>query len=242
MSVQGQVVIVTGGAKGIGRYIAHSFAKEGATTVIADVDRPRLEQTAEELQEMAPESLAVPTDVRDEAEVRRLIDQVARRFGRIDVLVNNAAMVPHFEWGVPTWPRVRDMDLAFWEKVMDTAINGTFLCTKHVVPHMEARRAGHIINLYGGGNRIGACAYVVTKDAIRTMTRFVAQEEREFDVCVVCMRPGATIAHEDAPEDVRQRMPGTDVIGNRFVLAAQVGMELSGQLLILEDGRLVAQQ
>lgn len=241
MALDGQVVIVTGGAKGIGRAIAHSFARAAARVAIADVDEARLAQTAAELQGLAPDSLALATDVADEAAVRRLMDAVATRFGQIDVLVNNAAIVPHFDWGLPVWPRVRDMERAFWDRVMDTAIDGTFLCTKHVVPYMEARRSGHVINLYGGGNRIGACAYVVTKDAIRTFTRFVAEEEREFDVCVVCMRPGATIATEDAPEEARRRMPGPEVIGDRFVLAAQVGMELSGRLLVLQDGRMVAE-
>jgi NAD(P)-dependent dehydrogenase (short-subunit alcohol dehydrogenase family) len=82
-------------------------------------------------------------------------------------------------------------------------------------------------------------AYMVAKDAIRTFTRYVAFEEKEFNVCVVAMGPGATIATEEAPEEARARMPGVEVVGNRFVLAAEASMELSGQALNVEDGKLV---
>lgn len=124
---------------------------------------------------------------------------------------------------------------------MDTNVGGTFLCTKHALPYMERQRSGHILNLYGGGNvkSVGACVYVASKDAVRTFTRYVAEEERDWNICIICLGPGGEIATEDAPEEVRQRLPGVDVVGNRFVLAAQAGMEVSGQLLNLRDGKLV---
>jgi NAD(P)-dependent dehydrogenase (short-subunit alcohol dehydrogenase family) len=167
------------------------------------------------------------------------MDRVASHFGQIDVLINDAGIVPHFQWGLPRWPRIRDMDQEFWHRILDTNLGGAYLCTKHVLPYMEARRSGHIVNLHGGGGGPGACVYVVSKDAIRTFTKFVAEEEREHNVCVVVLSPGAAIATEDAPEEARQRMPGPEFAGERFVLAAQAPMELSGQLLTVQDGRLV---
>ena len=236
--LRGQVAIVTGGARGIGRYIAHGYAREGARVAIADLDAARLDATAEELRALGAEALAVPVDVRDEDSVRGLMERVARQLGQIDVLVNNAAIVPHLNWGGPGWPLIRDMDLSFWDRVIQTNLGGSFLCTKHVLPYMERRRSGHIINLHGGGNRPGACAYVVTKDALVAFTRMVAEEVREANVCVVILSPGAAIATEDAPEEARQRMPGPEFAGNRFLLAAEAPMELSGHLLTLRDGRL----
>ena len=168
-----------------------------------------------------------------------MVDQVLSRFGKIDVLVNNAGIVPHFQWGSPKWPRIRDMEQSFWDRVLGTNLGGTFLCTKHVLPHMESRRSGHIISLHGGGGPL-ACAYVVSKEAIVVFTRYVAEEEREFDVCVVAMGPGGAIATETAPEEARQRMPGVDSIENRFVLASQVDMSMSGKLLDLKNGRIEA--
>jgi NAD(P)-dependent dehydrogenase (short-subunit alcohol dehydrogenase family) len=237
-----QVVIVTGGAKGIGRYIAHGFAREGARLAIADMDAARMEQTAGELRTMGAEALTVETDMREEPQVQRLMERVANHYGQIDVLVNNAGLVPHFQWGLERWPRIRDMDESFWQRILQTNLGGTFLGTKHVLPYMEQRRSGHVINLHGGGGGDGACVYVVSKDAIRTFTRFVAEEERAYNVCVVVLSPGAAIATEDAPEEARQRMPGPDFAGNRFLLAAEAPMELSGQLLTLVDGRLEIEQ
>ncbi len=238
--LEGKVVLVTGGAKGIGRYVAHTFAREAARVAIADIDTERLHRTARELRELNADVLALTADVRSESEARGLIDHVVTRFGQIDVLVNNAGVVPHFNWGLPLWPRIRHMEKDFWDRVIQTNLGGTFLCTKHVVPFMEARRSGHIINLHGGGRveNFGACAYVVSKEAIRTFTRFVAEEVREWNICVVAIAPSGAIATEDAPEEARQRLPGPEILGNGFVLAAQASMDLTGKVLRFTEGRL----
>ena len=238
--LEGKVVIVTGGAKGIGRHAAKTFAQEKAKVVIADIDKELLQKTSSELGQFT-DTLGINVDVRNEDDVRRMVDQVVKRFGQIDVLVNDAAIVPHFAWGIPRWPRIRDMEKDFWDRVIQTNLGGTFLCTKHVLPYMEARRSGHIINLYGGGGvkPPGACAYVVSKEAIRTFTRFAAEEVRESNVCVVTMSPGVPIATEGAPEEALRRLPGPEILGNGFVLAAQLPMDLSGQMFAYQDGKLV---
>lgn len=238
--MQGKIAVVTGGARGIGRYIAGTLLDAGACVALADLDGERLTSTATELQARGGDCLAVPTDVRDEASVQALMATVQQHFGQIDVLVNNAAIVPHFMWGNPTWPRVRDQDKAFWDRVIDTNLGGAFLCSKHVLPYMEARGSGHIVNLHGGGASIGACAYGVTKDALRTFTRYLADEEREFGVCVVIAAITVAIATEDAPAEARQRMPAPSVLGQLFVLAADADMALSGHLVGIRDERLVA--
>jgi 3-oxoacyl-[acyl-carrier protein] reductase len=235
--IEGQVVLVTGGAQGIGRYIAHSFAREGAKVAVADVGPT--DNVVGELQDLTSDAMGVKADVRDEASVKAMVDQVVNKYGRIDVLVNNAGIVPHFQWGTPKWPKIRDMEQSFWDRVLGTNLGGTFLCTKHVLPQMESQGSGHIISLHGGGGP-GACAYVVSKEAIVIFTKFVAEEEREHGVCIVAMGPGGAIATETAPEDARQRMAGVDSIGNRFVMGAQVDMSLSGKLLDLKDGRMQA--
>jgi 3-oxoacyl-[acyl-carrier protein] reductase len=233
-----KVAVITGGAKGIGRYIAHGFAREGAKIAIGDIDLERMKQAEAELREIGADPLALKLDVRDEDEVHGFMKAVVARFGGLDVLVNNAGIVTHFGWGVPRWPMVRDMEKHFWDKVMETNLDGTFLCTKHALPYMQERRSGNIINLYGGSppKTLGSCVYSVSKDAIRTFTRFVAEEVREYNICVVSVSPGGAIATEDAPEAVRRTMPGPESAGNRFVLAAEAPMELSGQRLTLKDG------
>ncbi|MGE5302201.1 MAG: SDR family NAD(P)-dependent oxidoreductase [Alphaproteobacteria bacterium] len=239
--MKGQVVIITGAAKGIGRYAAQTFARAGAKVVLADTDIERLDKTARELRKLQPEILALPTDVRLESEVRGMVHKVIEHFGRIDTLVNDAGIVPHFNWGIPRWPRVRFLDKTFWDSVIQTNLGGTFLCTKYAVPFMEEHRSGHVINLWGGGKaqNHGACAYVVSKDAIRTFTRYVAEEEREWNVCVIAISPRQAIATEDAPEEAKKRLPGPEVLGDGFVLAAQAGMDLTGKTVEYKDGSLV---
>jgi 3-oxoacyl-[acyl-carrier protein] reductase len=237
-----RVVIITGGAKGIGRHAARTLAKEGFKLALADTDVERLHKTMTEIKSAGADALAVPTDVRDEKDVRRLVYEVVDRFGRIDALINDAGIVPHFNWGIPRWPRARFMSKDFWDSVIQTNLGGTFLCTKYVIPFMEERRSGNIVNLWGGGRaeNHGAAAYVVSKDAIRTFTRFVAEEEREWNVCVVAFSPKQAIATEDAPEEARKRLPGPEILGNGFVLAAQAGMELTGKTVEYNNGKLLA--
>lgn len=235
-TLKDKVVVVTGSAGGIGRYAAKTFAWEGAKVVTADVKT--LDTVASELEEIGVEHLEVPTDVRDEASVKNLVAKAMDRFGRIDVLHNNAAIVSHFQWGLPLWPKIRDMDKEFWDRVMNTNMGGIFLCTKHVLPHMEEQRSGHIVNTMGGG----MSTYGISKSAIPHFTRVVAAEEKEFNICVVTINPGAQIATEEAPEEARARMPGPDFAGNRFVLAAQAPMEMSGEHLNVEDGKLVTRR
>jgi len=235
-----KVVIVTGSAQGIGKHAAKTFAQEKARVVIADFNEDLAKKTAAELG-ASSETFAVHVDVRDEESVKRMVDQVIRRCGQIDVHINNAAIVPHFAWGIPRWPRIGDMPKDFWERVIQTNLYGTFLCTKHVLPHMETKKSGHIINLYGGGGvkPAGACAYMVTKDAIRTFTRYVAEEVRESNVCVVIFSPRVPIVTESAPKEAFTRLPGPEILDQGFVLAAQVPMEKSGEIFSYQDGKLV---
>jgi NAD(P)-dependent dehydrogenase (short-subunit alcohol dehydrogenase family) len=235
-----KVVIVTGGAQGIGKHAAKTFAQEKSKIVIADFNNETAQKTAGELGELT-ETFAVQTDVREEDSVKKMVADVVNRFGQIDLLINNAAIVPHFAWGIPRWPRISEMGKDFWDRVINTNLGGTYLCTKHVLPHMERRNSGHIINLYGGGGTkpAGACAYMVTKDAIRTFTRYVAEEVRDFNVCVVIFSPRVPIVTESAPKEAFSRLPGPEILGQGFVLAAQLPIEESGKIFSYQEGKLV---
>ena len=263
MSVEGKVVVVTGGAKGIGRWVAKTFAKEGARLAIADV--ASTDTVMGEVHALGGEAIAVRTNVCVEDEVRSLMDQVYRRYGRIDVLINDAAIVTHFHEGAPRWPRIRDMDEAFFDRVMRTNLGGTFLCTKHVIPYMESLNAGHIIHFGQGSLRVrqgaapnvGTCVYGVSKLSIRAFAKFVAEEEREFNICVLSMGPGSGgggeresgpgipgggggIVTEDSPRWAREspRPAQVESVGDRYVIAAQAPMEFSGHQVTVRDGAL----
>lgn len=238
--LQGKIVVITGSGQGIGKHAAKTFAQEGAKVVIADFNAELAKQTAEEIGKTA-ETMAVVADVRNEESVKKMVDDVIDRFGQIDVMMNNAAIVPHFAWKIPRWPLIADMPLDFWERVVQTNLYGTFFGTKHVIPHMAKRKSGHIINLYGGGGVTpgGACTYMVTKDGIRTFSRYVAEEVREANICVVTFSPRVPIATETAPQEAISRLPGPDVLGTGFVLCAQLPLEQSGKCFAFDNGKLV---
>jgi cyclopentanol dehydrogenase len=238
--LENKVVVITGSGQGIGKHAATTFAKEKAKVVIADFDAALAKKTAAELSALT-ETVAIHADVRDDGSVKKMVDEVTSRFGQIDVMMNNAAIVPHFAWNIPRWPLIADMPLDFWDRVVRTNLYGTFFGTKHAIPHMAKRKSGHIINLYGGGGVRpgGAATYMVTKDGIRTFTRYVAEEVRDANICVVTFSPRVPIATETAPEEALKRMPGPDVLGTSFVLCAQLPMERSGKCFAHENGKLV---
>jgi NAD(P)-dependent dehydrogenase (short-subunit alcohol dehydrogenase family) len=238
--LENSVVVITGSGQGIGKHAAKTFAQAKAKVVIADFIGELAEKTAAEIGKTT-ETMAVVADVRNEASVKKMIDDAIHRFGRIDVMINNAAIVPHFAWNIPRWPLIADMPLEFWDRVIHTNLYGTFFGTKHVIPHMAKRKSGHIINLYGGGGVKpgGAGTYMVTKDGIRTFSRYVAEEVREANICVVTFSPRVPIATETAPDDALKRLPGPEILGQSFVLCAQLLMDQSGKCFAYENGKLV---
>lgn len=238
--LEGKVVVITGSGQGIGKHAARTFAQEKATVVIADFNLDLAKKTAAEIG-ASTESIAIHTDVRSEDSVKKMIDEVIHRCGQIDIMMNNAAIVPHFAWNIPRWPLIVDMPVDFWNRVIHTNLYGTFFGTKHVIPHMAKRKSGHIINLYGGGGVRpgGAATYMVTKDGIRTFTRYVAEEVRDDNICVVTFSPRVPIATETAPEEALKRLPGPEILGQGFVLCAQLPMAQSGKCFAYENGKLV---
>jgi len=231
-----KIAVVTGGGQGLGKHAGKTLAKNGVKVVIADINMETAEHAAAELGAFS-ETMALMLDVRNEDAVQRAFDTVAGKFGGVDILVNNAGIVPHFRWGSPLWPEISEMPHEFWDSVIQTNLYGTFNCTKHAIPHMKNRKGGHVINLWGGGGT-RALAYMVTKNGIRTFTHYIAEEVRDDNICVVTFSPKFAIATETAPQEAKDRMPSPDVLGDGFVLSAQLPMESSGKCFVHEDGKL----
>jgi len=173
MRFEGHVVLVTGAAKGIGLRIARAFAREGARVAALDIDAPGADALARELVAEGREALALKADVTAAPEVRQAVDAVLGRWGRIDVLVNNAG-------GFSVIRRTEDIPDDEWEAIFRFNVTSAFLCAKAVLPQMKRQRSGAIVNLSSVAGRAGAVTvtshYAAAKAALLGFTRHLARE------------------------------------------------------------------
>ena len=169
-----RVALLTGGAKGIGAHYARALAREGARLMIADIADPSELAEAIAREHGANSVASAVADVSDEAQVKALVAQTAERFGKIDILVNNAALfAPLAE------QKVTEIDTALWDRVMAINVRGVFLMAKHVAPHMIAQKYGKIINITSGTVARGIplfAHYVTSKGAVTAFTRSISRE------------------------------------------------------------------
>jgi NAD(P)-dependent dehydrogenase (short-subunit alcohol dehydrogenase family) len=174
-----KIVLVTGAGSGIGRAVALAFLAQGDCVVLSGRREDALRETAE-LSGAGDRALAIPSDVTREAEVAALFAATAERFGRLDVLFNNAGR------GAAPVP-LEDLPLADWKAVVDVNLTGVFLCTQHAVRQMKAQRpmGGRIINngsISAHVPRPNSAPYTATKHAITGLTKSVALDGRAFDI------------------------------------------------------------
>src|SRR5271163_1862210 len=168
----GRVAVITGGSVGLGRQMAEGFAEMGANLVLCARKKERCQQTAEELQKLGIQTLALACDVKDPASIRAVADAAVKQFGRIDILINNAGT----SWGA----LVEDMTLEQWNKVIETNLTGTFLVSQAVGKVMISQRRGKIINIAsvagmrGSPPRFSAIGYSSSKAGIIMFTKDLA--------------------------------------------------------------------
>src|SRR6202023_1932555 len=187
-----RVALLTGGAKGIGRHYAHRLAAEGSRLMIADIADGK--DLAEEIagKHGANSVASAVTDVSDEGAVKALVAKTMDRFGKIDVLINNAALFAPLAEQSCT-----EIDAAVWDRVMAINLRGPFLMVKHVAPHMKAQSYGKIINIGSGTAFRGIpwmLHYVTSKGGILGFTRALARELGEHGIRVNTLAPGFTLS------------------------------------------------
>ena len=247
LSVAGRVAIVTGAGQGIGRAIAFDLARDGASVVVADSNGTSGANVAADIASEGGSVLAVTSDVTDSASMAAMVAQTLTRFGRLDVLVNNA--------GLYTMLQRRPFDeipLEEWERVLRVNTTGAFLAARAAVAPMRAAKWGRIINIASGSVAIGAgnmTHYVTSKAALIGMTRALARElgahgitvnavlpgMTETEIAVVGRRPehntkinaGRAIARDEVPEDI---------VGAVRFLASPAASFITGQSLLVDGG------
>ena len=249
MRLVNKVAIITGAAHGIGKAYARKFAEEGAHVVIADIDAEGGEVVTKALTDSRLSAWARATDVRSFPSVEGLMRETVKKFGRIDVLLNNAAIyVTQKLWKGP----VEELALEEWDRVIEVNLKGVFLCCKAAIPVMKQQRSGKIINIASGTFFSGSGNmphYTTAKGGIVALTRVMARQLGEWNINVNCMTPGSTMSEESVSEEILKRREGSmdkrcfkrietpaDIVGTALFLASSDSDFMTGQLLVVEGG------
>jgi NAD(P)-dependent dehydrogenase (short-subunit alcohol dehydrogenase family) len=248
--LSGRTAIVTGGAQGIGRHYALALAAEGARVMVADIADG--EEVAAEIaaKHGANSVTSAVTDVSDEAAVKTLVAATMARFGRIDVLVNNAALFAPLQE-----TKCTEIDAELWDRVMAVNLRGPFLMVKHVAPHMTAQGYGKIINIGSGTAYRGIpwmLHYVTSKGGIMAFTRALARELGEHGIRVNTLAPGFTLSdtvvrenpgHVQTARDravqsrsLRRDEHPQDLLGALVFLASADSDFITGQTIAVDGG------
>lgn len=249
-----KVAIITGGALGIGRAYALGMAAEGAKVVIADINPQVAEDTASDIHSKGGEAIALKTDVSIPADTQDMANKSVERFGRIDILINNAAILGKVKVSrVPFY----ELQLEEWDRVMAVNLKGTFLCCRAVFPQMKGQNSGKIINVsssgffYGHSNYVH---YVASKAGVIALTRSMARELGDFNINVNCIVPGATMAEDPNDKEAvearternlkrvvpkrcfkRVQYP-EDLVGTAVFLASADSDFITGQSIVVDGG------
>ena len=246
-SLRDRVVVITGGGQGLGRAYAHSFADQGAIPVIAEVDEDAARRVVAEIESKGGRSIAIATDVGDEASTIAMAAETLATFGRIDCLINNAAVFSNITMA-PFW----ELPLDEWNEALRVNVTGAFLCARAVVPAMREARWGRIVNVSSTTVLTGRpdyLHYITSKSAMIAMTRSMARELGPFNVTVHLFWPGAVETEVERPSvsgtmfeemAARQALPRPatmdDFAGAVLFLCSDDAEYMTGQALVSNGG------
>lgn len=185
-NIEGKVVVITGASSGLGEATARLLSAEGATVVLGARRLDRLQTLAEELTQSGGKTLAVETDVTDRDQVKRLVATAVQTYERIDVMINNAGLMPHSP--------LERLKIDDWDRMIDVNIKGVLYGIAAALPYMKVQQSGHIINVSSvAGHKVGTgnVVYSATKHAVRTISEGLRQEVKPYNLRTTIISPGA---------------------------------------------------
>jgi len=249
MKLKDKVAIITGGGQGIGKEYALGFAREGAKVVIAEIKLENAQQVVKEIESRGGKAIAVRTDVTSEADARAVVEKTISTFGRIDALVNNAAI--YYGKEMKPFEFISEKE---WDASMAVNVKGLFIMSKAVMPRMKEQKSGSIINISSGTWLMGIpylLDYVTSKAAVVGFTRALAREIGEHGIRVNAISPGFTMT--EASKTMKGTPPGMaemiaeqtslkrsqqpeDLVGPCVFLASDDSSFITGQLLNVDGG------
>ena len=249
MRLENRVAIVTGGGHGIGRQYSLRYAQEAARVVVADIDQAAADRVASEIQAQGHEALAVGVDVSNEESCQAMAHRTVDRFGKIDVLMNNAAV---FATIPINRGYIEDISIEEFDRVMAVNVKGVFLACRAVLPYMKQQRYGKIINIASSvvfAGPPGRIHYSASKGAVVAMTRTLAREVGDYNICVNGIAPGSTLSEENPTEEIKaMRAAGAqsrafkrvqtpeDLLGTAVFLASSDSDFITGQTISVDGG------
>lgn len=242
-----RTIIITGGAAGIGRAYATGFVSEGANVVLADIDGAAAEQAVREIEADGGTALALTIDVSDVQATEMMAKATLDRFGRIDGLVNNAAIAIRIKH---TNAPLEELPIEEWDRVIAVNLRGPFLCCRAVLPHMKAQRYGKILNISSGtffNGRPNISNYVASKGGVIGITRSLANEVGDYGITVNCIAPGLTASETDNTPDavwelrvpersVKRVETPEDLVGAAIYLMSADSDFMTGQTMVIDGG------
>ena len=244
MRLKNQVAIVTGAAQGIGAHYARRLAKEGAAVAVVDILDPN--PVVKDIVNADGKALALRIDVSDEKQTQEMARKVLAAYGRIDILVNNAAV-----YGTIVRKPFEQIAVDEWDKIMAVNVRGIFLCVKAVAPHMKAQKRGKIVNVTSStffkGNE-NFLHYVSSKGAVVAMTRSLARELGDFNINVNAIAPGQTMSEANLKRGeetdarslrtrlLKRRLMPEDLVGTVVYLSSPDSDMMTGQVLLVDGG------
>jgi 3-oxoacyl-[acyl-carrier protein] reductase len=259
MRLKDKVAIITGGSQGIGRAYALRFAREGAKVVVADIREDQARGVVDEIRQLGGEAIAVRTDVSNEEATRALAASTAERFGRIDILLNNAAIFYDLERD--------DSSLAYFNKVLAVNLTGVWLCSRAVEPYMKRQRKGKIIHQSSTAAYMGNVGpvdttdpdkpmppfhYSVAKMGVSGLTKYMAGALGPWGINVNAIAPGLTLTdatRKVVPEELvsmivmftalKKALQPEDLTGAAVFLASEDSDLMTGQVLVVDAGMIM---